>query len=153
MNWTLKVHVNALASATESQSGRDVSEVKQAKVVQIATYGMISTRKDRTPVCVYLDNVTIPAKWLSQASCSCMRGAVARRQKCIINNPQLKGQQKVTITWEFCTFYINLDASTRVVLRKKGYSPTQSRPNTVPNPLTCHLAKEKVICPSAVWDQ
>lgn len=38
-------------------------------------------------------------------------------------------------------------------LEEKSSSPTQSRPNTVPNPLTCHLAKEKVICPSAVWDQ
>lgn len=35
---------------------------------------MISTRKDRTPMHVYLDNVKSPVKWLRQASCSCMRG-------------------------------------------------------------------------------
>lgn len=81
---------------------------------------MISTRKDRTPVHVYLDNVKSLVKWLSQASCSCMRGAVVRRQKCIINNLQLKGQQKVTITWEFGISYCYLDASTRLVLRKKA---------------------------------
>lgn len=120
LNWTLNVHVKALASATESQSGGDVSGVKQTKVVQIATYGMISTRKDLTPVHVYLDNDKSPVKWLSQASCSCMRDAVVRRQKCIINNLQLKGQQKLTITWKVCTFFSNLDASTRVVLRKKA---------------------------------
>lgn len=80
---------------------------------------MISTRKDRTPVYIYLDNVKSLAKWLSQASCACMRGAVVRRQKCIINNLQLKGQQEVTITWEFCTL-LQSGCITRVVLREKG---------------------------------
>lgn len=117
LNWTLNAHVKALASATESQSGGDVSEVKRTKVFQIAAYGMISTRKDRTPVHVYLDNAKSTVKWLSQASCSRMRGEETEMHH---KQSATERATKLTIAWKFCAFYCNLDASARVVLRKKA---------------------------------